>query len=246
MAELTSNWCIFRGCLVRPRRGGRAGRLTFVLPVNKTTCLKVCLGFFSLICPCRENKSLTWIFLRLPLESVNEATQDWTDLGWVQCVSWTVKGNTGMKLMSFFWLGWSSWTERRHTELYLADSSRGTVGAVDGVPGGAWCSSWGVSSADRADGGRARPLHGGLVHQWGHPSLEVSWPKRKGILLFSFQQSYTSQNYRVSETATFNHLWLQCKKKRKKNSLRNQLWWSSIGQKRPKSRVCTPTTVIPP
>lgn len=50
-------------------------------------------------------------------------------------------------------------------ELYLTDSSRGTVGAVNGVSGVAWCSLWGVNSADRANGGRARSLHGGLVHQ---------------------------------------------------------------------------------
>lgn len=99
--ELTSYWCIFRECLVRPHRRGWAGRLTFVLPVNKIKCLKACLGFFSLICHCHENNLLTWIFLRLPLESVNEATQDWTDLGWVQCVFSTVMGNTGIKQWGF-------------------------------------------------------------------------------------------------------------------------------------------------
>lgn len=51
------------------------------------------------------------------------------------------------------------------TELYLIHSSRGTVGAVNGVSSGAWCSFWGMNSTDRADGGRARSLHGGLIHQ---------------------------------------------------------------------------------
>lgn len=180
--ELTTKWCIFRGCFVRPHRGGWAGRLTFVVPVNKTKCFKVCLQLFSLICFCHENNLLTWIFLRLPLESVIEVTQDWTDLGWVQCVFSTVMGNTGMKLMRFSWLCLSSWTELLNTELYLTDSSGGTVGAVNGVSGVAWCSFCGVTSADRANGGCARSLHGGLIYQWCDPSLKVSRPNRKGIL----------------------------------------------------------------
>lgn len=50
-------------------------------------------------------------------------------------------------------------------ELYLADASSGAVGAVDGVPGGAWCPSADMDTAAGADGGGARPLHDGLFHQ---------------------------------------------------------------------------------
>lgn len=78
---------------------------------------------------------------------------------------------------------------------------------MDGVPGGARASPRRVESSARTDGGRARPLHRGLLHQRGHPSFQASRSRAKKTLHVRTWQADSNVNESAREKT---HLGTRC------------------------------------